>query len=125
MPANGFKWVEDLSKFNEYFIKIYNEKCNKWHFLEVIVVQYPILHEVHNDLSILSETKKFHKIKKPVANLADKKEYIIHIRNLKKTLIHGLVLRKFQFNQKAWLESNILFSHHMYIVHELLIYCTD
>ena len=26
-------------------------------------------------------------------NLRDKKEYVIHIRNLKQTLIHGLVLK--------------------------------
>ena len=29
-----------------------------------------------------------------VANLHDKKEYVIHIRNLKQALNHGLVLNK-------------------------------
>ena len=37
-----------------------------------------------------------------------KKEYVIHIRNLKQALNHGLVLEKvhrvIKFNQKAWLK---------------------
>ena len=28
-PVNGFKWVEDLSQFNEDFIKIYDEYSDK------------------------------------------------------------------------------------------------
>ena len=35
------------------------------------------------------------KVEKLVANLRDKTEYVIHIRNLKQTLNHGLVLKKF------------------------------
>ena len=34
------------------------------------------------------------KIEKPVANFHDKEEYVIHIRNLKQVLNHGLVLEK-------------------------------
>ena len=40
LSINGFKWVEDLSEFNEYFIKSYNGKSNKEYFREVDV-QYP------------------------------------------------------------------------------------
>ena len=40
-----------------------------------------------------------------------KKEYLIHIRNLKQKLNHGLILKKMQrtikFNQKAWLKPYI------------------
>ena len=47
------------------------------------------------------------KVKKFLANLHDKTEYVIHIRNLN----HGLVLKKvhrvIKFNQKAWLKSYI------------------
>ena len=39
-PVNGFKWVEDLSQFNEDFIKIYDENSDKGYFLEVDV-EYP------------------------------------------------------------------------------------
>ena len=45
------------------------------------------------------------------ANLHDKKEYVIHMINLKQALNHGLVLKKIlkvvKFNQKSWLNSYI------------------
>ena len=54
---------------------------------------------------------KIKKVKKLVTNLHDKTEYVIHIRNLKRNLHHGLILRKFhrviRFNQKASLKSYI------------------
>ena len=47
---------------------------------------------------------KLRRIEKLVANLHDKNEYVIHIRNLKQALNHGLVLKKvhgvIKFNQK-------------------------
>ena len=46
-----------------------------------------------------------------VPKLHDKKEYVIHIKNLKHELNCGLVLKKvhrvIKFNQKAWLKSFI------------------
>ena len=33
LPVNGFKWEDDLSRFNEIFIKSYNENNNKGYFL--------------------------------------------------------------------------------------------
>ena len=36
---------------------------------------------------------KIEKVKKLVANFHDKTEYVIHIRNLKQTLNHGLVFK--------------------------------
>ena len=38
---------------------------------------------------------KIEKVEKLVNNLHDKTEYVIHIRNLKQALNHGLVLKKF------------------------------
>ena len=37
LPVNGFEWVKQkrLSKFNEDFIKNYDENGNKGYFLEV------------------------------------------------------------------------------------------
>ena len=37
LPVNGFRWVEKLSKFNERFIKSYNENSDIGYFLEVDV----------------------------------------------------------------------------------------
>ena len=51
---------------------------------------------------------KIENFEKLVSNLHDKTEYIIHIRNLKQALNHGLVLKKvhkvIKFNQNAWLK---------------------
>ena len=40
LPANGFKWAEKLSKFDERFMKSYNENSVIGYFLEVDV-EYP------------------------------------------------------------------------------------
>ena len=52
---------------------------------------------------------KIEKVKKLVANLCDKTEYVIQTRNLKQALNDGLVLKKLhriiKFKQKAWLKS--------------------
>ena len=37
LPVNGFKWIKKLSKFDERFIKDYDENGNKGYFLEVRV----------------------------------------------------------------------------------------
>ena len=54
---------------------------------------------------------KIENIKKLVANLHGKTEYVMHIRNLKQALNHGLVLknvlRMIKFNQNPWLKSYI------------------
>ena len=54
---------------------------------------------------------KIEKVEKLVANLHDKTEYFILIRNLKQALNHGLILNKvhriIKFKQKAWLKSYI------------------
>ena len=50
-------------------------------------------------------------MKKIVANLHDKTEYVIYRRNLKQALNHGLVLknahRVIKFSQNAWLKPYI------------------
>ena len=37
---------------------------------------------------------KIEKVRKVVANLHDKTEYVLHVRNLKEPLNHGLFLKK-------------------------------
>ena len=111
LPINDFKKVENISEFNESFIESCNEESDEGYFLKVIV-QYPEnLHDLHYDLSFLLERTKTERVKKLVANLYNKPQYVIHIRNLKKALNHGLVLKMTQrvikFNQKAWLKSYI------------------
>ena len=103
-----FEWIEDTSQFNEDFIKSYNEESHDRYFLEDDA-QYPeTLHELHNYSPFLPERKKIEKFEKLVANLYDKSENAIHIRNLMQALNHGLVFknvhRVIKFNQKAWLK---------------------
>ena len=40
LPVNGFKWIKRLSKFDELFIKNYDENSDKGYILDVDV-EYP------------------------------------------------------------------------------------
>ena len=94
LPVSKFEWIKDTSQFNKDFIKNYIEESDEGHFLEVDVQYLEKLHELHNDLPFLPERMKIEKVEKLVANLHDKTEYVIHIRNLKQALNNGLVFRK-------------------------------
>ena len=109
--VNGFEWVEELSRFDERFIKNYDEDINKGYFFEVDVEYPKNLFNLHSPLPFLPERKKIGKCNKLVCDFHDKKNYVVHINALKQTLNHGLILRKvhrvIQFNQKAWLKPYI------------------
>ena len=62
LPINGFKWVKELSKFNESFIKGYDENSDKENFLEVDVEYPKKLFNLHKDLPFLPERKKKRKM---------------------------------------------------------------
>ena len=80
------KWLwigGSLSKFDERFIKNYDENSDKGYFLEV-GVEYPKkLLNLHSNLPFLSEGMKTKKYNKPVCNTQDKENYVVHIRVLK------------------------------------------
>ena len=126
LPANGFKWVKNLFKFNENFIQNYDENDNKGYFLVVDVDYLKKLHDLHKDLRFLPERGEIFDVqryisfllqrKKVVKGLVcdiikDKEKYVIHIRALKQALNHGLILKRvhrvIQFNQRAWLKPYI------------------
>ena len=67
---------------SEDFIKNYNEENWK-------------IYELHNDLPFLPERMKIEKVENLVANLHDKTEYVIHMKNLKQTLNHGLDFKNY------------------------------
>ena len=58
IPINGFKWVENLSQFNESFIKHYDENSNTGYFLDVDIGYPTRLLNVHKYLPFLPERKK-------------------------------------------------------------------
>ena len=104
LPINNFEWIED-TQFNDDFIKNYNEESDEGYFLEVDLHNLKTLHELHNYLTFLPESIKIENVKKLVANLHDKIEYFIHIRNLKQPLNPKLVFKKvyrvIKFNQNT------------------------
>ena len=111
LPVNGFKWENDLSRFNEDVIKNYNENSDVGYFLEVDVEYPKKLFSAHKELPFLPERKKLEKVEKLVCNIGDKEKYVIHIRPLKQASNHGLTLKEvhrvIQFNQEAWLKPYI------------------
>ena len=108
--VNGFEWVEKsrLSRFNEIFIKNYNENSDKGYFLEVDIDYPKELFNLHKNLPFLPERNKVEKL---ICGIEDKEKYVMHIKVLKQALNHGLVFKKvhivIQFNQKDWLKPYI------------------
>ena len=111
LPVGGFRWMDDISKIDEDFVKVYNKNDNKGYILDVDVDYPNKLQNLHSDLPfsmVINNTKKL------VCNLNDKKNYIVHINVLKQALDHGLKLRKvhrvIEFDQEAWLKEYIDFN---------------
>ena len=111
LPVRGFRWMEDISKIDEDFVKVYNKNDNKGYILDVDVNYPSKLKNLHSDLPFLPERMVINNTKKLVGNLNDKKNYIVHINVLKQALDHGLKLRKvhrvIEFEQEAWLKEYI------------------
>ena len=91
LPSGGFKWIEQTSQFTEHFLQDN--------------VQYP--NELH--LPFLPERMKIGKTEKVLANMFDKKEYVIHIRNLN----HRLVSKKCMHTLNTLKKSYIKIIHYM------------
>ena len=111
-PINEFKWVNDISRINEKFVKSYNKRNSDKGYILEVDVDYPSkLHKLHSDMSFLPERMKIDKTQKLVCNLHDKKKYVVHISILKQASNHGLKLKKLhrviEFNQEAWLKKDI------------------
>ena len=62
LAVNNFEWMKDTSKFNEDFLKNYNEESEEGYFLEVDVHYLETLHELHNNLPFLPQRIKIQKV---------------------------------------------------------------
>ena len=62
-PLNCFKWFEDLSRFDEGFVKSFVKKAQKYVFSKLIFNMLKII--------ILPERTKIGKVEELVANLYD------------------------------------------------------
>ena len=58
LPVNNFRWIEDISEFDESFIKNYNEESDERYFFKVDVQYSENLHNLHNGLPFLPERMK-------------------------------------------------------------------
>ena len=110
-PVGSFKWVSDVSRIDEDFIKDCDENSDIGYFLKVNIEYPKELHDSHSDLPFLFERMKINKCSKLVCNLYDKKNYVAHIRALKQALMRGLKLKTvhkvLQFDKKPWLKPYI------------------
>ena len=111
LPVKGFRWMDDISKIDEDFVKVYNKNDNKGYILNVDVDYPSKLQNLHSDLPFLPERMVINNTKKLVCNLNDKKNYLVHINVLKQALDHELKLKKvhriIEFEQEAWLKEYI------------------
>ena len=64
LPANGFKWENDLSRFNEDLLKNYNEDIDAEYFLQVDMEYPKELWGSYKDLPFLPQRKKLQKVLK-------------------------------------------------------------
>ena len=111
LPLRGFRWMDDISRMDEDFVRGYDKNDIKGYILEVDVDYPNELQNLHSDLPFLPERMVINNTKKLVCNLHDKKNYVVHINVLKQALAHGLKLRKvhrvIEFDQEAWLKEYI------------------
>ena len=91
LPVNKFEWIGDTSSFNEDFLKKLFKilmKRRSWNVMNDIFLTF-MFSTMENYMNFtmtchfLPERMKLEKVEKPVANLHDKTEYVIHIKNLK------------------------------------------
>ena len=87
---------------------------DKGYLLEVDVSYPRDLHNSHNDVPFMCERLKIGGVEKLVPNLANKKNYVIHIQTLYQALAHRLNLKRIhrviEFDQSAWMKLYIDFN---------------
>ncbi|XP_051864347.1 uncharacterized protein LOC127566360 [Drosophila albomicans] len=113
LPYGEFKWL-DTNQIKSFNLENIHENSEYGYILEVDL-DYPYsLHDEHNDLPFCPDNKlpsSSCKTPKLIADLAEKKNYIIYYKTLKQCMRHGLELKKIhsilQFRQKAWLKKYI------------------
>ena len=132
LPTGGFRWLTE-KEINKLDLHQYKDNSKKGLILEVDLEYPKELHDKHNDYplapeklevkdTMLSDYCKQIKdkynisvggVNKLVPNLMDKKNYVVHYRNLKLYLDLGLKVKKvhraLEFNQSPWLKQYIDF----------------
>ena len=94
LPVRGFRWMDDISKIDEDFVKDCDKNNNKGYILDVDIDYPSKLQNLHSDLQFLPERMIINNTKKLVCNLNDKKSYIVHINVLKTSFRSWVDIKK-------------------------------
>ena len=111
LPTHSFKWLT-----NGEMEKLFNNQIvQEWERIPCILevdLEYPKkLHNLHNDYPLCPERVKCGNVEKLIPNLRDKKNYVIHYKNLMQCLKLGMKLKKIhrgiRFVESEWMKSYI------------------
>ena len=111
LPTHGFKWLT-----NGEMEKLFNNQIvQEWERIPCILevdLEYPKkLHDLHNDYPLCPERVKCGNVEKLIPNLRNKKNYVIHYKNLMQCLKLGMKLKKIhrgiRFVESEWMKSYI------------------
>ena len=133
LPTGGFRWMND-DETKQIDLTKYKADGKKGLILEVDLEYPQELHDLHNDYPVCPEKVKVSNdmlsgyckkiaekykisiglVSKLIPTLRDKKEYVLHYRNLQLYLDLGLKIKKvhrvLEFNQSPWLKQYIDFN---------------
>ena len=133
LPTGGFKWMTE-KQINKINLTKYKEDSDKGIILEVDLEYPKELHNLHNDYPLAAEKIKVTNdmlseycknisdkynistglVHKLIPTLSNKKNYVLHYRNLQLYLSLGLQVSKIhrvlEFNQSPWLKQYIDFN---------------
>ena len=133
LPTGNFKWMSDR-EIKQIDLGKYKADGKKRLILEVDLEYPQELHDMHNDYPVCPEEVKVSNnmlsgyckkiaekykisvglVSKLIPTLKDKKEYVLHYRNLQLYLDLGLKIKKIhrvlEFNQSPWLKQYIDFN---------------
>ena len=133
LPTGNFKWMSDR-EIKQIDLRKYKANGKKGLILEVDPEHPQELHDMHNDYPVCPEKVKVSNdmlsgyckmiaekykisiglVSKLIPMLKDKKEYVLHYRNLQLYLDLGLKIKKvyraLEFNQSPWLKQYIDFN---------------
>ena len=133
LPTSNFRWMTD-NKISKIDLAKYKENGKKGLILEVDLEYLRELNSLHNDYHVAREKlnvsnnmllgycKKIAEkynisiglVRQLIPTLKDKKEYVLHYRNLQVYMALGLKIKKVHrvlaFNQSPWLKHYIDFN---------------
>ena len=133
LPTGGFRWLSE-DEINNFNLGKYEKDHNNGFIFEVDLGYPKNLHELHNDYPLAPEKVKVQNemlseyckkiankydistglVSKLIPTLKNKKNYVIHYRNLQLYLDLGLKIKKvhrvLEFNQSPWMKKYIDFN---------------